>query len=473
MIKKTKIIATIGPSSNHQSIIAQLIRKGMNIARINMAHQFDEDSLNKLIEDIRAQSVKVNKYVGILMDIAGPKIRVDLSNIGNEEIEIIKNHVYQMGYSKINDIPLNLNVKFNDKENEKALVKIDDGKISFKVISIRNNVLKIKALNSGLITSNKGVNFPNVNLDIPSITNKDKKDIKLGIKLGIDWFALSFVRNSNDIKPFLNIFKNQKKFIPVIAKIEKPEAITNLNDIIEKFNGLLIARGDLGVEMSLAKLPVLQKKIIHECKKSKKPVIVATQILESMIQNSIPTRAEVNDVASSVYEEVDAVMLSGETAIGEYPVESVSIMSEIIKDVEYEMSSSKINEISIVSDSDNRSAIGDAVNTISKHLKVDAIVVMTESGATARVVSHYRPSVNIYGLSPFKYICNRMSLLWGVTPIKTDNFLTTDDMLKNIENILVKSGYLKNGQTFIFTAGIPLGVSGSTNMLKIHKVHTK
>ena len=192
-----------------------------------------------------------------------------------------------------------------------------------------------------------------------------------------------------------------------------------------------------------------------------------------MIENSIPTRAEVNDVASSVYEEVDAVMLSGETAIGEYPVESVSIMSEIIKDVENEMALSKNNEVSIESDSDNRSAIGDAVNIISKHLEVHAIVVMTESGATARVVSHYRPSVNIYGLSPFKYICNRMSLLWGVTPIETDNFLTTDDMLKNIESILVESGYIKNGQTFIFTAGIPLGVSGSTNMLKIHTVHTK
>ena len=192
-----------------------------------------------------------------------------------------------------------------------------------------------------------------------------------------------------------------------------------------------------------------------------------------MIKNSSPTRAEVNDVANSVYEEVDAVMLSGETAIGEYPVESVSIMSDIIKDVENEMASVKSKEISIAYDSDNRSAIGDAVNTISKHLNVHAIVVMTESGATARVVSHYRPSVNIYGLSPHKYICNRMSLLWGITPINTDNFLTTDDMLKNIENILIKDNYIKNGQTFIFTAGIPLGVSGSTNMLKIHTVHTK
>ena len=426
MFKKTKIIATIGPSSNHSSIIAQLIRKGMNVARINMAHQYDEQQLKKIIDDIRSQSKKFKKYIGILMDIAGPKIRVDLSNIGDEEIEIIKNHVYQMGHSKINDIPINLNIKFKSKKNEKALVKIDDGKISFKILSIRNNVLKLKSLNSGLITSNKGVNFPNVSLDIPPITNKDKNDIKLGIKYGVDWFALSFVRESNDINPFLNIFKKQKKFIPVIAKIEKPEAIQNLEDIVNKFNGILIARGDLGVEMSLAKLPVLQKNIINICQESKKPIIVATQILESMIKNSSPTRAEVNDVANSVYEEVDAVMLSGETAIGEYPVESVSIMSDIIKDVENELSTSKIKNIEVVSDSDNRSAIGDAVNIISKHLKVNAIVVMTESGATARVVSHYRPRVNIYGMSPYKYICNRMSLLWGVVPIKTDvpNFMS-------------------------------------------------
>ena len=407
------------------------------------------------------------------MDIAGPKVRVDFLNTNNEELSVVKNHIYLMGFSKINDIPINLDINFKSKKNENALVKIDDGKVSFKILSIRNNILKLKALNSGVIIPNKGVNFPNVDLDIPPLTKKDKNDIKLGIKLGIDWFALSFVRESKDLTPFLNIFKKEKKFIPIIAKIEKPEAINNLNDIIDKFNGILIARGDLGVEETLAKVPVLQKNIIKKCRKAKKPVIVATQILESMIHNPTPTRAEVNDVANAVYDQVDAVMLSGETAIGEYPIEAVSIMSDIIKDVEIEIKTNQLIEMNIESDLDNRSAIGESVKLISENMDIDAIVVMSESGATARVVSHFRPNVNIYGLSPHIYICNRMSLLWGVTPIITKNFLSTDDMVSGSKKILLNKKYIKKGETFILTAGIPVGASVITNMLQIHKIMKK
>ncbi len=466
--KKTKIISTIGPSSNHPNIISRLIKKGMDLARINMAHTSDEKKIKKLIDMIRKESKKLDKHVGILMDIAGPKIRVDFSNTGKEELQITKNHIYQMGFNKINDIPINLDIEFKAKKNEQAVVKIDDGKITFKILSIRNNILKLKATNFGVIKTNKGINFPNVELEIPTITKKDKEDINLGIKYGVDWFALSFVRKADDVKPFMNILKKEKKFIPVIAKIEKPEAINNLNEIIDKFNGILIARGDLGVEETLARVPVLQKDIIKKCKDAKKPVIVATQILESMIENPTPTRAEVNDVANAVYDAVDAVMLSGETAVGEYPIEAVSIMSDIINDVEKTIifKDERVKKTK----NDNRNAIGHSVRLISSSMDIDGIVVMSESGATARIVSHFRPNVNIYGLSPHIYICNRMSLLWGVIPIHTKSYLTTDDMLINAEKILLNKKYMKKGQTFVLTAGVPVGVSGSTNMIQIQKI---
>jgi pyruvate kinase len=468
-IKKTKIISTIGPSSDSSKVISQLIKKGMDVARINMAHTNKENDIKSLVSKIRYEAKKLGKNIAIMMDIAGPKIRVNLIKKDIDILVIVKNHIYTMGNEVKNDIPINLSINFKKHNKKNALVKVDDGRISFKVISIRNNILKIKALESGSIISGKGVNFPNIELAIPSITKKDIHDINLGIKYNIDWFSLSFVRFAKDIKPIINIFNRENIYIPVIAKIEKPEAILNLDEIIDKFDGILVARGDLGVEESLAKVPVLQKNIIEKCTKAKKPVIVATQILESMIENSSPTRAEVNDVANSVYDGVDAVMLSGETAIGKYPIDSVSIMSEIINDVENSIET-KIGQVDAVRN-DNRIAIGHAVRLISKSMDIDGIVVMSESGATARVVSHYRPNVIIYGMSPHIKICNRMALFWGVVPIQTKSFKSTDDMIINAEKILIKKKLMKKGETFILTAGIPIGVSGSTNMIQIQKIN--
>jgi pyruvate kinase len=467
-IKKTKIISTIGPSSKNSNIISNLIKKGMDVARINMSHTHSEKDLKSIINIVRTEAKNAAKNIAIMMDISGPKIRVNFKNKNINELSIVKNSIYNMGYGHINDIPINLDIKFRAKKNENALIKIDDGKISFKILGIKKNVLKLKALNSGSIISNKGINFPYVDLAIPSITKKDRKDIKLGLKYKVDWFALSFVRSSKDITPIINILKKENSFIPIIAKIEKPEAINNLEQIINKFDGILVARGDLGVEESLAKVPVLQKKIIDKCTKAKKPVIVATQILESMIKNPTPTRAEVNDVANAVYDGVDAVMLSGETAIGDYPIEAVSIMTDIINDVEKSIES-KIERINHVRN-DSRIAIGHSVRLISKSMDIDGIVVMSETGATARIVSHYRPNVIIYGMSPYEYICNRMSLFWGVVPVKTNSFKSTDDMLIKAEKILLNKKFMKKGETFILTAGIPIGTPGSTNMIQIQKI---
>ena len=468
MIKKTKIISTIGPSSNHPHIISRMIKKGMNVARLNMAHLYKEEDIKNIIDIIREESSKLNKFTGILMDISGPKIRTDLTSLKEDEINIIKGHIYTLGFSKMNDIPISMDVNFKSNSNPvNSFVKIDDGKINLKIISISNNIVKIKATSDCSIKPNKGVNFPEVELKIPSLTKKDAKDIKLGIKYKVDWFALSFVRSPKDIEDFNEINKGKSK-IPIIAKIEKPEAINNLEKIIDTFDGVLIARGDLGVELPLYKLPILQKNIISKCKELNKPVIVATQILESMVSNPLPTRAEVNDVANSVYENVDAVMLSGETAVGEFPVETVKMMNDIILNVENE--NLKYEKIDYKYKQDSKYAIGKAVNTVSNNLKVDAIVVMTESGSTAKIVSFFRPKISIYALSPHINVCNRLSLLWGVTPIQSQEYLSTDEMLINAEQILLDNKFIRNGQTFVMTAGVPVGISGSTNMFKIQKV---
>ena len=468
MSKKTKIISTIGPASNHPRIISNMIKKGANVFRLNMAHLKKEQEVKDIIDMVRFESSKLGRYIGIMMDISGPKIRTDFSSLEENKIHVKKGHVYSLGFSKMNDIPINMDVNFKSNKNPiNSYVKIDDGKVNFKIISISNNIIKIKSISDYIINANKGVNFPGVELKIPSLTNKDKKDIRLGIKYNVDWFALSFVRSPKDINDFNEINKGKNR-IPVIAKIEKPEAIENLEEIISTFDGILVARGDLGVELPIYKLPILQKEIISKCKNLNKPVIVATQILESMIVNPMPTRAEVNDVANSVYENVDAVMLSGETATGDFPVETVKMMNDIIDNVEKE--NLKFDEIEFSYKQNSKYAIGKAVNTVSNNLKVDAIVVMTESGSTAKIVSYFRPRINIYALSPHLSVCNRLSLLWGVTPIQSQKYLSTDEMLINAEQILLDNKYIKSGQTFVMTAGVPVGISGSTNMFRIQEV---
>ena len=465
---KTKIIATLGPSSNSPDKIKDLILMGMNVARINMSHFSNINDFEGMIKSVRQESFKCNQHVGILVDLAGPKIRLDLNK---DYIEIEKNKVYSLGYDIENDFKINSDLKFDEIFKKKSFIKIDDGKVLLEVVDNDKDRLFIKSSDNHKIKNKKGVNFPDIKLDIEAVTETDKNHVLLAIKNNVDWLALSFVREDKDIDIILDIFKDNNHFIPVLAKIEKPEAILNLDSIINKFDGILIARGDLGVEIPLAKLPSLQKTIIEKCHKSKKPVIIATQILESMIENPSPTRAEVNDVANAVYESVDAVMLSGETAVGKYPIETVKIMQEIILNTEKEVLSNNLsNNMSIQIDGDIRSAIGEATKSISKHLNVDAIIVMTESGSTGIMVSQYRPFNPIFALTPNKSICSKLSLVWGVVPILTKKFSSTDEMLVESEKLLVKQNYLKCGDTFVLTSGVPVGIKGTTNMLRIHKV---
>ena len=338
-MRKTKIIATLGPASFNSETITQLIQFGMDVARINLSHYYENIELKKHIQCIRKQAEKHNKNIAILFDLCGPKIRV--KQLISESINIDKGSNYTMGNNDC-DIPLNMDLSFT-AHSPNSLVKVNDGELSFTILKVGKKSLTLQAETSGEILSGKGVNFPGVILDLPSLTNKDKKDLQLAVEMGADWVAMSFVRSANDYKILQQELNNLDASIPVIAKIENPEAINNLGEIINSFDGILVARGDLGVEMTIKSLPILQKKIVNECLKKRKPVIIATQMLETMIHNPNPTRAEVNDIANAIYDGSDAMMLSGETAIGEYPVKSVQIMAEIATSIDKDLDTQNFN----------------------------------------------------------------------------------------------------------------------------------
>ena len=468
-MKKTKIIATIGPSSDNLINLKKMILSGMNIARINMSHQYDLHDLKKLITKIRKLAEELDHSVAILFDLCGPKIRVNFQN-KRQNIKVKKNQEFTLGNGKV-DIPINLPLKFKNIKPG-ALVKIDDGYLSFKVEGTKDNILKIKSQTNGEIINGKGINLPGIDLDLDTVTKKDIDDVKLALELKIDWLAMSFVRSEKDILKLNKIFQKYDHQIPVIAKIEKPEAIQNLKKIAQAFDGILVARGDLGVEMPINQLPLLQKEIVNKCLQNKKPVIIATQMLESMINNVNPTRAEVNDIANAIYDGVDAVMLSAETAVGKYPTESVEMMSSIAYTVEADLDPLNFSRYipDKVRKSDRRSSICHAAMNISNDLDIKAIIVMTESGSTAIKMAQYRPNSNIYALCPYPDTCRMLSLIWGVTSIKVKQYTSTDEMISNYISIMKDKKYINKGDKVIITAGVPIGISGTTNMIKIHVV---
>ena len=469
-MNKTKIIATLGPQSINPSAISSLILSGVNVFRLNMSHVHNIDDLKSMVQTIRSASEDLKKQIGILMDIAGPKVRV---NISLDEIKVKKGEILTIGY-KNSDIEINLNPSFK-KIDLKSKVKIDDGKISFSVFRKNSNKqLQIKCLNGGTIKNGKGVNFPNVELSFPTLTDKDIEDIKNGIMLDVDWFALSFVRSDKDFLEIRKILDAAESNKPVIAKIEKPEAIDNLDSIIKAFDGILVARGDLGVEMGYEMVPIAQKKIIRLCHKYGKPVILATQMLESMIYNDSPTRAEVNDVAVAVEQSCDAVMLSGETAVGKYPIETIKMMKSIISEIEkdiFDHSDYKAIKSSLDKETEIQSSICYSAARMASRLGIKTIIAMTESGSSALTIASCRPKANILAMSPNKKVSKKLSLIWGLETISVEDFQNTDEMTDKVEEYLVRHKILKRNDKYVIIAGVPVGVSGTTNMIRIETIN--
>ncbi|MDY6879010.1 MAG: pyruvate kinase [Thermodesulfobacteriota bacterium] len=469
--RKTKIIATIGPSSNTRPVLKKLISSGMNVARLNFSHG-DYPEHERVAKTIRSLSKDMDRSVGIMLDLQGPKMRVGSLKEGGPVL-LKKNGIVSItsrkrsGTSEIISTTykhLTGDVKIGDK------ILLDDGLIELKVLSKTKDTVTCRIINGGLLRQNKGINLPGVDVSSPSLTTKDKKDLLFGIELGVDFFALSFVRSAKDIKIIKNILKKQGADIPVIAKIEKPEAIQHLDEIIKETDAIMVARGDLGVELRPEQVPKIQKAIIYKANKANKPVITATQMLETMTDKPIPTRAEASDVANAIYDGTDAIMLSGETAVGKYPVKAVQMMTRIA--IESEASSFMRYNTSFENNHDDdimTSAVAQSCVKIAHRVGAKAIVTFSISGKTSRIISQQRPPRPVYAFSPSQRIYNRLSLVWGITPFLIPAINDTKEIIEAGERIIVENKAVKKDDVIVIVTGLALK-KGSTNLIKIHRV---
>ena len=462
---KTKIVVTLGPASDSPELLRELLRAGMNVARINTSHA-DKDAITRQIRSLREVAAAENRVVGVLLDLAGPKIRV--SNIPAGGRTLTAGDTLTLGPAAEADLQVRPEVGFKAVADE-AQVMLDDGRLRLEVLGhLSDTLLELKVVYGGLLKPNKGVNFPGVALDVPSVSEADKANLRLGLREGIDWVALSFVRSAADREPIEAIFVDEGRRVPVMAKIEKPEAVEDLAAIIDVFDGIMVARGDLGVEMPLEQVPLIQKSIISACRAAGKPVITATQLLDSMVTAPTPTRAEVNDVANAIFDGTDALMLSNETAVGKYPVEAVKTLHKVAMTTESSVSAQRRNGVQQTKVTVG-TAISHAACTIAGECGFPVIVTMTHSGVTARGVSRFRPSARIVAFSPSDQTCRQLQLVWGVFPLLVEEFSSTDKMIANAEKQLLDRGLIDVGEYFVFTAGVPIGIAGSTNLLKVQQ----
>ncbi len=471
-MRRTKIVCTLGPATDTGEKVAELIKIGMDVARLNFSHGTQEYH-KKMIEILRSLSRKLDKPITILQDLQGPKLRV--GKIKNGKVQLISGSKIKIVVDDVMGDENQISTTYKELPGDVKkgdTVLLDDGLIRLKVEKVFNNEVLCLVEEGGTLSDHKGINLPGVFISQPSFTEKDQNDLLFGIEHDVDMVALSFVRKAEDIKQVKKIIDEKKKNIMVMAKLEKPEAIENLEDIVDTSDGIMIARGDLGVEMPLELVPTLQKKIIRLCLKKGKPVITATQMLESMRDASRPTRAEVSDVANAIFDGTDAVMLSAETATGHYPMETVKTMDKIIR--EAEASSNICYESHLETTIQQTQSIADAVSNsaceAAEQLNVKAIVAFTNSGFTARMVSKYRPRTDIIAFTSDDKVQHQLNLSWGVVPLKMDYIDTTDEIIEQTEKILLERNIVDEGDVIIVSLGTPIFVKGTTNLMKIHVV---
>ena len=464
MNTNTKIIATVGPSCDNKEVLQSMIDSGVNTFRLNMSHG-DEKSKRKLYDLIKSLKTKTGKRPAILTDLAGPKIRI----VGlKEELVINENEsiiVSNEPHFKEDHLKVTGGIHFSNMLSG-AEVLIDDGRIKLEVSEvISKHTLKCKTVMGGEISNRKGVNFPGITLETPSLTAEDIIDLKMALEQGADWIALSFVRCADDVRAVHKVMDEHGKRMPVMAKIEKWESLENLEEITNAFDGIMVARGDLGVETPASKVPLAQKKIVDLASTMGKPVVIATQLLESMIDSKTPTRAEVSDIANAIFDGVDALLVTGETAIGKYPVDVIKILKQVIFETE---SATKFSD-HLLSEKLNKTsdAISHAVCEIATNLNISIIMTMTHSGSTARMISKYRPKATIFALTPFNEIVRQLQLIWGVIPIKVDNYDSVEIIPELCTKVLKELGNTKTGDKFVITGGVPMGIKGTTNYLSV------
>jgi pyruvate kinase len=473
MKSKTKIIATIGPSSSSKDILREMVNS-IDLARLNFSfgdYNFHEQNIN----NIRELSSELNKNIAILQDIQGPKIRV--TKILNQEIDLKYEHTLiilpeQNMISNPNEISISYPNLYQDvKPKDKILMA--DGSIELEVTKIEEKKIFCKVIQGGVLKEKKGLNVP-IKLNIPAITDKDERDIKFGLKQGIDYIALSFVRSPEDIlhiRSLFNVSKEPELQPSIIAKIERPEAVENLEEIIKVSDGIMVARGDLGIELPYEKIPLIQKNILELCRDYSKPVIIATQMLFSMVHSIRPTRAEVADIFNAVMGGADALMLSDETAVGEHPIKVVNTFNKIITEAEKEVSPiynppTKKDQVL-----DTAHAVANAACELAEVVNAKAIVSFTKSGFTALLISKNRPKVDIVAITPEESVLRKMALYWGVldSTLKP-NVKDADDIIKTSQKVVLDKGLAKSRDLIIITAGLPFAYTGITNLIKVHKI---
>lgn len=471
-MKKTKIVATLGPASSDKEVLRQMFYAGLNVCRLNFSHGSHEDHA-AVVKTIRELNEETGLNVAILADLQGPKIRTN--EMENNGVELINGSIVTIGTENILGTADRFSINYaklpqDVQAGERIL--LDDGKLALEVVSTDGkSEFKAKVVHGGILSSKKGVNFPNTRISMPSLTEKDLIDLDFALEQNVDWIGLSFVRSGRDIIELKHIIANKKCKAKVIAKIEKPEAIDDIDTIIKESDGLMVARGDLGVEIPYQNVPIIQKMLINKCIIHAKPIIVATQMMESMITNITPTRAEVNDVANAVLDGADAVMLSGETSVGKFPIDVIKTMTNIVTEME---KFDGIYNKEEIPDKNQARFITDSICfnacRLSQRVEADAILTMSFSGYTAYKIASQRPKSTIYVFTSNKQILTQLNLVWGVKAFFYNKQISTDHTIADIKYLLKKEGLLKEGDLVINIASIPLEDLGSSNMLKLSYV---
>jgi len=471
--KKTKIIATLGPASSSKEMIKKLIKSGVDVLRVNFSHA-THDEVERIVEDVNYLRKELGSNVTLLGDLQGPKIRIgelenDIELKKNQSLSICSNLSESNGLDKIFISYPSFAKDVKPGEN----ILVDDGKLIFKVISTnKKDTVDIKVVQEGVLKPRKGVNLPNTKISQPALTEKDIDDAKFAVKKSFDWIALSFVRSKKDVLQLRELIDSQCDYhIPIISKIEKPQAIEKIDSIIKVSNGIMVARGDLGIEIPAEEVPLNQKKIVAKCKKRGIPVVIATQMMESMIDSLTPSRAEVNDVANSVMDGADAIMLSGETSMGKYPCEVVKKIGDIIYGVEDSpLIKVPVDLPEIKSDRLITKSICRNAATIANEIGASAICTLTNSGYTGWQISSWRPSALVIVFTSNKKILTQMNLLWGVKGVYYNNFESTDKTVEEVNSLALENKYIKKGDFVINLAAMPIYEKGQVNTLRITKI---
>ncbi len=471
-MRKTKIVCTLGPATDDPKVLEEVIRSGADVVRLNFSHGGPKEQLER-INMFKKVRQKVGKPVAMLLDTKGPEIRVKKFEGG--KVSLKEGQQFTLTGDDVLGSSEKVSITYPELYKDIKVgtqILIDDGLIATEVIKIKGNDIICTVKNGGTLSDNKSINIPNVIINMPYMSEKDRNDILFAIEADFDFIAASFVRTAYDVLEIRKLLNaNGGKQIEIISKIENRSGVDDIDEILKNSDGIMVARGDMGVEIDLEELPVIQKELIHKCYRAGKKVITATQMLDSMIRNPRPTRAETTDVANAIFDGTSAIMLSGETAVGKYPIESVKTMSKIAERTEAAIDYEKeFENLDLIFEKNVTNAISHATCTTAHDLGATAIITVTRSGLSARMVSKYRPACPIIAPTIDERVCRQMSLSWGVYPVLTKERQTTDEVFEQAVTCAVETGIVKNGDVVIITGGMPVGVSGTSNLVKVHLV---